>query len=108
MFVAKFLFVVAAIVVIVLTMGSSAVKFPIMLCGGINTFTTAGDDNPTGKTISGTIDVICQSEGSPVSFGKQSSNTYNIWNQLSDGTFVSDAFVDTNACGFSSQVPLCQ
>ena len=102
MLVTKFLSVAAAIIVVILTMGSDAVLFDNLFCGALNTFTTPSEDNPTGKTVSDSVDVTCQVEGLTMSFG-----VYNIWDMLSDGSFINDAFVDTGTCGFSPKVPLC-
>jgi surface antigen len=47
------------------------------------------------------IDITCQVQGQVV-------NGSDIWNQLADGTFVSDFYCDTsNFNGFSPPIPVC-
>ena len=48
------------------------------------------------------INITCQVQGQVV-------NGSNIWNQLADGTFVSDFYCDTpNFDKFSPPIPVCQ
>jgi hypothetical protein len=48
---------------------------------------------------------VCQTKGDEVSNGHASSR---IWNRLSDGTYVSDFYVNTERVGeFSPGIPRC-
>ena len=52
-----------------------------------------------------TLKVVCQTTGAEVGNGRASSK---IWNRLSDGTYVSDFYLDTERVGeFSPSIPRC-
>ena len=55
-----------------------------------------------GPIIAGTgLQVVCQTPGTTV-------NGTKVWNKLSDGSYVSDFYVDTpSATGYSADVPRC-
>jgi hypothetical protein len=55
-----------------------------------------------GLANNSAIDIACQVQGQVV-------NGTNIWNQLADGTFVSDFYCDTPYFNkFSPPIPVCQ
>lgn len=52
-----------------------------------------------------TVNVACEAEGEPVSNGYE---TISVWEQLTDGTWLPNAFVATGYSGFTPCVPRCQ
>jgi hypothetical protein len=64
------------------------------------------DSNVVGAVLEGsTLQIECQARGDTVSNGHARSN---VWNRLSDGTWVSDFYVDTPRVGeFSNGIPRC-
>lgn len=50
------------------------------------------------------ISVECEADGEPVFNGDR---TISIWEKLSDGTWVPNAFVDTGSDGYTPGVPRC-
>jgi hypothetical protein len=55
---------------------------------------------PDGATVS----IVCEIEGQNVSNGYQ---TTNVWERLSDGTYLPNAYIATNVVGWTPGVPRC-
>ena len=71
---------------------------------GVNARKGPGTSFPVARLVpnGSPIDITCQVQ-------EQIVNGSNIWNQLSDGTFVSDFYCDTpNFDKFSPPIPMCQ
>src|SRR5215469_14099636 len=71
---------------------------------GVNARKGPGSNFPVvhGLANNSQIDIVCQVHGEVV-------NGSNIWNKLSDGTFVTDVYCDTsNFNAFSPPLPVCQ
>ena len=74
---------------------------------GLNARTAPSLEAPVvGAVLEGSVvEVVCQARGDTVSNGRARSN---VWNRLSDGTWVSDFYVDTPRVGeFSDPIPQC-
>ncbi len=62
---------------------------------------------PVGSAHEGEpVDIVCQAEGARV--GGSNHRTSSIWDQLSNGAFIPDYYVDTPGVGvFSPHIPAC-
>ena len=75
----------------------------------IGIFPRAGasmDSDKVGNALSdGTsVSLACETEGQPVTNGYQ---TISIWDQLTDGTWLPNAFLDTGTASWTPGIPRC-
>jgi hypothetical protein len=86
----------------------------ITTCGGVHRRASPSSTSPAiGNTLDQgeAVHVVCQAFGEPVTNDK--GVTTSVWNQLDDGTWVPDAFVNTPGLpgpgtpGFSGNIPRC-
>ncbi|RIA79707.1 hypothetical protein C1645_793872 [Glomus cerebriforme] len=101
---------VATIIVITFTIGTNAIEYQVS-CGTYNLHSapdsTSSVLGSVGEKL--TVDVVCQTAGSDAIADFSPGASYNVWDKLADGSYISDLYVYTPNCGFdtTNTIPKC-